>query len=282
MKKFKIAFHPAVFPIILIGFFTGTLFRMLTVYLCLLIHESGHAAAAMGLKTKVAYIKIMPFGISMRLYDKNQTPKKQLIISLAGPTVSIIAGVFSPNEFLRITNLTLGIFNLLPVKTLDGGRIFYILMSGFFGSITAYRFLKLVSVSVATLLLFLGAYAFYITGYNISIALVSVFLIYSLVSGDEYSRYFAHRNALDYKGKKSSKGIFKTKTIAISQYTPLRRILSEVSSGRLCIINIIDDNKRIIDTITEQEAVDIMLKYGAGASFASAQKEKLYEFRQNT
>ena len=280
MKRIRFAVHPAFLPVMIIGFFTGTIFRMLAVYLCLLIHEAGHMTAALGFKVRVLYIKIMPFGIAMKLSDRDLSFKKQFTISLAGPVFSIIAGILSDNEFLKFTNITLGIFNLFPVKTLDGGKLFYIVSSQIFGSITAYNIIKKLSAIFSVLLLSMGIYAFFITGYNISIALVAVFLIYSLYSGDEYSRLYACLNSLDYK--KKSRGIFKTKHLAISAQTPLRKVLSEIPSGRLCIINILDDKNRIISTITESEAVDIMLKYGASANFASAQKEKIYEFGQNT
>ena len=186
------------------------------------------------------------------------------------------------NEFLKMSNLALGIFNLLPAKTLDGGKIFYITASRFLGSIKGYNILKSLTLTTSVMLFALGAYALYATGFNISIVMVAVFLIYSLVSGDDYGRLSAHCTALDYRKKRSDRGIYGVKHIAVSQDMPLRRVLSHLPSKQICFINILDTNNRLVCTISEQTAVDMMLKYGAGASFASAQKEKNNEFRQNT
>ena len=273
--KTKIGIHPAFLLIILIGFFTETLFRMLAVYLCLLIHEAGHISCSAGFGIKPAYIKIMPFGIAMRLSSQKISDRKMLAISAAGPVFSILAGLLFKNEFLKMTNLALGIFNLLPAKTLDGGKIFCILMSQVLGSIKAYNILKKLSLVISLLLLILGAYAFYTTGFNISLVLVSTFLIYSLVSGDDYGRISAHFTALDYRRKRCRRGIYEVKQIAVSQDMPLRHLLSQLPARKLCIINILDTNHRHISTITEQTAVDIMLKHGANASYASAQKGEI-------
>ena len=273
--KIRIGIHPAFVLIILIGFFTETLFRMMGVYLCLLIHEAGHAVAAYGFKQKISYIKIMPFGIAMRLTGGRKSEKTDFIISLAGPVFSIIAGLLFKNEFLRVTNITLGIFNLLPVKTLDGGKLYFILLSRILGCIRGYSILKKTSLFISVLLFMSGGYAAYITKFNISLVLVSVFLIYSIVAGNDYSRVSAHFTALDYRKKKSRQGIFKVKHLAISQDMPLRRILMHIPSGRLGIIDILDSDSRIVSSISEQTAVDIMLTHGANASYASAQKGEI-------
>lgn len=269
--KFRIGIHPAFWLVLMVGFFTETMFRMLGVYLCLIIHEAGHGFVAHSLKAKISYIRIMPFGIAMRISGKLSN-RKSLIISLAGPIFSIIAGLLFENKFLRYSNLALGIFNLLPVKGLDGGKIFDIILTKAAGSIRSCQIIKVTSAVISALLFVLGGYAAFITGFNISLILVSVFLIYSLISGNDYNRISAHLTAVDYRKTKSRHGIYPVKHIAIPENMPLRRILPELSPGKLCIINILDDKHRIVSTVSEQSAVDIMLTHGANASFASAQK----------
>ena len=206
--KIKIGIHPAFWLLVMVGFFTETLFRMLSVYLCLVIHEAGHGILAYSFKAKISYIKIMPFGIAMRISGLKPDNRKTLIISLAGPIFSIIAGLLFQNDFLRSANIALGIFNLLPVKNLDGGKIFSIMLSRFFGSIRAFGILRATSAVISVLLFVAGGYAAYISGFNISLILVSVFLIYSLVSGNEYNKVSAHLTAMDYRKKPSRHGIY--------------------------------------------------------------------------
>lgn len=278
MKKIFVRVHPAFFLLLLIGYFTKTLFSMLAVYFCLCIHELGHAAAACGFGAKVSYIKIMPFGIAMKLSGENGlSPKKKFFISFSGPFFSIITGIFTGNVFFASANLALGIFNLLPVMTLDGGRMFYIAASGFFGSIRGYNIMKAVSEIFAVLIFILGAAVLFVTKLNISFVLVAVFLIYNLASDRGYGKISAVSNVLDYRQKKSLYGIFKNKSISVSEHTPLRKILKQIPGRGMLIIHILDENQRLVSVISEKDAVDIMLKYGAGASYSDRKTGDKYE-----
>lgn len=270
MKKPLFSVHPTFFLILLIGYFTKTLFSMLTVYFCLCIHELGHAAAAWGFGVKVSHIKIMPFGISMRLFgESGLSMKKKFLISAAGPFFSIITGLLFGRSFLGTANLSLGIFNLIPAATLDGGRMFYILISAYLGTIRGYNITRGVSKLFAVLILVLGGAVIIFVRFNVSFVLIAVFLIYNLAGDCGYGRLSAIGNVLDYKRKSSDCGIFKGRSIAISKHTPLRRVLKHIPGRGMLIIHILDDNQRLISSISEKDAVDIMLKYGAGASFSA-------------
>lgn len=269
MKKPFLSVHPTFLLLILIGYFTKTLFSMLLVYLSLVIHELGHITVAYGFGARVSYIKIMPFGIAMHLSGENKLDaKKKLIISFAGPLFSIVTGVLFGKSFLGAANLALGIFNLLPILTLDGGRMFYILISSGLGSIRGYNITKTVSKILAVLMLLLGAAVLYLTRLNISCVLVSVFLIYRLATDCGYSHISAVCSVLDYKDKKTDFGIYKTKTISVSKHTPLRRILKFIPENGICVIHILDDNQHLITSISEKDAVDMMIKYGAEVSYS--------------
>jgi len=74
---------------------------------------------------------IIPFGFSCRLRNQSKIEKnKMLKIILAGPVTSFtVAGlVFLWTKEFALVNLIIGIFNLIPIGNLDGGRIFRILM----------------------------------------------------------------------------------------------------------------------------------------------------------
>lgn len=269
MKKLFLSVHPAFLLLILIGYFTKTLFPMLLVYLSLVIHELGHIAAAVGFGARVSYMKIMPFGIAMRLSGESALkPKKRFIIAFAGPIFSIVTGILFGKGFLGGANIALGIFNLLPVMTLDGGKMFFIAVSAFSGSIRGYNITKTVSKIFAVLLFLLGAAVLYVTRFNVSFVLVAAFLIYRLASDCGYGRLSAVQSVLDYKQKKSSGGVFKTKTVSLSMYAPLRRILKYIPERGICVIHILDENQHLIASVSERDAVDIILKYGAGVSYS--------------
>lgn len=100
-----------------------------TFLLCLcalIIHEMGHIVMIYVLKEKINIFYILPFGFCCRLKNQNKISNESMIkILLAGPATSIlVAGVFIlwTKEFAT-ANFIIGIFNLLPVWNLDGGRL---------------------------------------------------------------------------------------------------------------------------------------------------------------
>ena len=86
-----------------------------------LIHELCHIAAICLLGGRVQAVVIGPFGAKIHIKDIDGT--REALCALAGP-----AGSFLCLMFLRqfpvfgLCGLVQGIFNLLPVYPLDGGR----------------------------------------------------------------------------------------------------------------------------------------------------------------
>ena len=94
--------------------------------IALILHEIGHIAMIYYLGEKINVFYILPFGFCCRLKNQNKVIRKNMIkILLAGPVASICAAgllIFWTKEF-ALVNFILGIFNLLPVGSLDGGRL---------------------------------------------------------------------------------------------------------------------------------------------------------------
>ncbi|MBL8291706.1 MAG: site-2 protease family protein [Bryobacterales bacterium] len=110
---------------------------VLALFLCVLLHELGHAVTARRYGIKTIEIVMYPIGGVARL-EKEAAPKAELVIAFAGPLVNIILGVAvvvgasyagldqKANELLtRIAaaNFYLAGFNLVPAFPMDGGRI---------------------------------------------------------------------------------------------------------------------------------------------------------------
>ena len=123
---------------------TGVLF-ILAVFLCVVLHEFGHALAARRYGIKTRDIILLPIGGVARLERMPTYPLHELWVALAGPAVNIvIAGVLficlmltasldsvklltlgsgTFIERLMIVNIFMVGFNMIPAFPMDGGRV---------------------------------------------------------------------------------------------------------------------------------------------------------------
>lgn len=124
----KIKVNLQIFIFAIIFYFT----KQIKIYTILMtfafIHEIGHLIAGVLLGLKVKSINIMPFGISINFEDySNKYIIKKIIIAIAGPLVNlaiVILGMYNNwEEDIIYANALIGMFNLIPLYPLDGGRI---------------------------------------------------------------------------------------------------------------------------------------------------------------
>jgi Zn-dependent protease len=116
-----------------VGILTSLLF-----FASVIIHELGHSVVAIRYKLPVVSITLFVFGGLARISRDPDKPLQEFNIAIAGPVTSFLlaAGFWSltriaPHNqmlvalggWLAVTNLILGIFNLVPGFPMDGGRV---------------------------------------------------------------------------------------------------------------------------------------------------------------
>lgn len=173
----------------LISFFiiepTSYLLIILSAVLC---HELGHLILMRCFSVDIASVTLLPLGIDIRPGTRLISYRRQAMISLGGAAVNILLFlIFRLNSpFLAYTNLLYAVFNLLPIKGLDGGEALFSLLSCIADEELCDRILKLTSIIFCILLWLAGIYILFILNGNISIFALSVFLCFSI--------FFNHSN----------------------------------------------------------------------------------------
>ncbi|HWA87212.1 MAG TPA: site-2 protease family protein [Opitutus sp.] len=124
---------------------------LLAFFGCVVLHELGHSFTAIHFGIGVRRILLMPIGGMAEFDAIPREPARELLITLAGPAVNfVIAAILGglvgvPSgwplyadyradaagfcQLLLTWNLVMGLFNLLPVFPMDGGRIFRALLA---------------------------------------------------------------------------------------------------------------------------------------------------------
>lgn len=111
--------HPLTIASFILIAFTSFKSRFFVLYLFIFLHELSHMLVSLLVKEKVSALKLFPWGCTLQLSSLPNKTHNLLILS-AGPLFNLIMfllGIF-PYE-----NLSLALFNLIPVMPLDGGVI---------------------------------------------------------------------------------------------------------------------------------------------------------------
>ncbi|CAN5599001.1 site-2 protease family protein [soil metagenome] len=153
-------------------------FSVIMVFLCVLLHEFGHALAGRYFGIRTPEIVLLPIGGVARLERIPANPFQELIITAAGPAVNvaIAAGcviflgtnalshlflsIGAPEgnviRELLVLNLILIAFNIIPAFPMDGGRILRALLATQMNYVTATRAAARVGQGIAVLFMIVG------------------------------------------------------------------------------------------------------------------------------
>lgn len=262
-KHFKIS--PSFFAVLLITYFLGFIKEYLLMFLILFCHEMSHLTAICFEDIKISYVKIEPFGITIRLKERIfKNPQKEIVMAFAGPLINFIFAFggykinYTELQYFIYANLSMGIFNLLPAYPLDGGRILKAYLSKKYGYIKSYRFVLRLSKLIAVLITLTGVYILYITKFNFLISITGCFLYFNVLTEKNYSYFYLMQEISEYKKKNRHIEKMPVINIAVNKEFPVRKILYDLSFTKYYIFTVIDNGKKIA-TLTEGELIESLL-----------------------
>ena len=159
---------------------SGILF-ILALFLCVVLHEYGHALTARRYGIKTRDITLYPIGGVARLERMPEKPIEELWVALMGPAVNVViaailfvylyltnslvpftaltvaSGSFA--ERLMIVNIWLVLFNLIPAFPMDGGRVLRALLAMRMDFVRATQVAATIGQGLAFVLGFIGLFS---------------------------------------------------------------------------------------------------------------------------
>ncbi|MDB9720458.1 site-2 protease family protein [Winogradskyella sp.] len=158
----------------------------LAVFLCVVLHELGHALVAKHFHIKTEKITLLPIG-GMASFEKlPDSPKQELFIVIAGPLVNAVIAILlyfilpvqdliqlnftetlevlmrynlqSFLFFLFIVNVGLVLFNLIPAFPMDGGRMLRALLAMKISRVKATKIASTLGLMIALIFFLVGLF----------------------------------------------------------------------------------------------------------------------------
>ena len=151
-----------------------------------MLHEIGHLIFMFIFNQRVISVTFGCFGVRIEKLEQSLSYKKEAMIALGGIMVNFIIAIFSGTHYyilrsdfslkLMAVNIFIALFNMIPVDTLDIGRVLRYTLLCYADEEKTQRILCSVSVISVNLLAF-GCIAYSILlGFNISLIAVTVYL----------------------------------------------------------------------------------------------------------
>ncbi|MBP7821602.1 MAG: site-2 protease family protein [Saprospiraceae bacterium] len=250
----------------------SVLLFFLVVFVCVVLHEMGHALAARRYGIRTQDIILTPIGGIARMEGLPEKPIREIIIALAGPLVNIIIALFlwiiltfvtkrgvlldeNPigsslifSNFLPLlfnTNFVLAIFNLLPAFPLDGGRVFRALL--------AMRWNRERATYYASRVGQLAAVAFFAFGLyeqEYTLMLIGVFVYFA--AGSEYKTIKNDDVLEHYKISEISWSNFRL----LYETDNMAKALAYLTKGHETNFLVADDQGKIVGFLSEEIIID--------------------------
>lgn len=174
------------------------IFLILILFLCVVLHELGHALTAKRFGIGTKKITLLPIGGVALLEKMPEKPGQELLVALAGPAVNVVIAIllsfFIPFEnyfgmdpsgleafldtsgfqslllFLFIANIMLVVFNMIPAFPMDGGRVFRALLAFKLGRVKATQIAAGLGQILAVFFFMLGIF------FNPFLILIALFI----------------------------------------------------------------------------------------------------------
>lgn len=255
---------------------------ILVLFLCVVLHEYGHALTARKYGIKTRDITLYPIGGVARLERMPEKPIEELWVALMGPAVNVViaAGLFaylyltgslvpltdltvaSGNFLERVmtVNLSLVLFNLIPAFPMDGGRVLRALLAMRMDYVRATQIAASIGQGMAFVLGFIGLFsnpfllfiAFFV--YIGASQEASAVQMKNVISGIPVGRAML----TDYK--------------SLSPRDPLSRMAQLILAGTQHDFPVVDEDARIVGVVTRDDFLAALTQHGQNIAVSAVMR----------
>lgn len=244
---------------------------ILVLFLCVVLHELGHALMAKRFKVKTEKIMLLPIGGVATLEKMPEKPMQELLVALAGPAVNVVIALllalivpvrsyFNFDAvmleevlfqltfqnflfYLFVANVMLVVFNLIPAFPMDGGRVLRALLSLKLDRVEATKIATVIGQVLAFLFFILGLF------FNPFLILIAFFIFFGAYGENQMVK----QNSL-LEGHIAKEAILTNITLLHPENT-VEELIEIILAGAEKDFVVID-NEKIIGVVTQKNVIE--------------------------
>jgi len=260
---------------------------VVSVFVCVVLHEYGHALTARAFGIGTADITLLPIGGVARLQRMPEKPWQEFLVAIAGPAVNVvIAGMLGAliliadvparpllaepivnvsflAQLLAI-NVVLVVFNMLPVFPMDGGRVFRAVLATTMSYVGATRIAVRVGQALAIALGLAGLFVLH----SPMLAIVAVFVFFGAA---------AEGRAVETRARLRGAPVSAAMTTAlypVEADQPLQEVAQWMMASRQDDFPVVE-NGRLIGLISRRDLEDAWQQHGPQATARHAMRSDM-------
>ena len=154
-------------------------------------HEAGHLYFISKFQGSVSAVNIYPFEVQIKASSQTCKFCEELVINLAGVTVNLCLAIIGKGlymlsdvglfEAVYICNVILLLFNLLPVRGLDGCNTLELVLQSFVNQALIQKTLNIISILITVPIMVAGLYLAVISVSNYTLLFIAIYLIVLII-----------------------------------------------------------------------------------------------------
>ena len=269
--KFRFKIHPLFWIFGAVLTLSGNGFLFLVYIVTAVVHEYAHALAASFFRCRSGVITLYPYGAVLYGAFEHLKPSEEAVVAVVGPFLNLCMAVllaalwwvapslYPYTELLASVNVSIAVFNLLPVYPLDGGRILMSLLRIKVGAKRALLVVRILggiccAALVALYFVSLSRAA------NFTLAYAAVFMFASLL--DTKNAAPPERAVTPPQPKSGGRGV-ERRTVRVSASLTLLEVLKLFNMQYHYTVEAVDGEGRLVTRIDHSDIETLLTEYGA-------------------
>lgn len=255
---------------------------ILVLFLCVILHEYGHALTARKYGIKTRDITIYPIGGVARLERMPEKPVEELWVALMGPAVNVViaaalfAYLFVTGSLVPLTDLTIAsgnflervmtvnislvLFNLIPAFPMDGGRVLRAILAMRMDYVRATQIAAAIGQGMALLFGLIGLFG------NATLLFIAFFI---WIGASQESNATQMKNVIS--GIPVGRAML-TDYKSLSPRDSLSRVAQLILAGTQHDFPVIDDNGRVAGVVTRDDFLAALTQHGENVAVSSVMR----------